>query len=217
MRFVSLLVAFCFSLNVLASTGTIKELERSMDDFHYALSVEWDQKDQAFYDAQTKKFFEKMNDLIVNGGLSQEEILRLVEAKSKNKNAIEALKLKLSLLPKNLSTQELANIVKENAKDFYSEGASWNGEVVFSVVLGIVIIGVLAYSIYWDATHECVATENRYVCNEYDNCYYSGGSTSGGYHYDTWGNWVSPGYTCYGPGYTVCGYQDVCTQYAKKD
>jgi hypothetical protein len=216
MRFVSLLVAFCFSLNVMASTGTVQELERSMDDFHYALSVEWDQKDQAFYEAQTKIFFEKMNDLIVNGGLTQDEILKLVESKSKNKAAIEALKLKLSLLPKNLSTTELADIVKQNAKDFYAEGASWNGYVVYSVVLGVVIIGAIAYSIWWSATHECVAYENQYVCTQQSNCYYTGGSTAGGYSYDMYGNWVSPGYTCYGPSYTTCGYQDVCTQYAKK-
>ena len=216
MRFVSLLVAFCFSLNVMASTGTIQELERHMDDYQYALSVEWDQKDQAFYEAQSKIFFEKMSKLISEQGLSQEEVLKMVEAKSKNKVALEALKLKLSVLSKNATPEELANIVKEASKDLYSQGASWNGEVVFSVALGLVLVGALVYSIWWSATHECVAYENRYVCVEDTNCYYSGGSVSGGYQYDMWGNWVAPGYTCYGPSRTVCGYQDVCTEYAKK-
>ena len=216
MRIISLLVAFCFSLNVMASTGTIQELERHMDEYQYALSVEWDQQDQAFYDAQTKAFFEKLGKLIKEDGLSQEEILKMVELKSKNKAALEALKLKVSVLAKGATAEELANIVKESAKDLYSEGASWNGEVVFSVALGIVLVGVLAYSIWWSATHECVAYENQYVCVQQDNCYYSGGSIHDGYHYDVWGNWVRPGYTCYGPSRTVCGYQDVCTEYAKK-
>ena len=78
MRFVSLLVAFCFSLNVMASTGTIQELEKHMDDYQYALSVEWDQQDQAFYDAQTKVFFAKMATLISEGGLSQAEVVKMV-------------------------------------------------------------------------------------------------------------------------------------------
>lgn len=216
MRFVSLLVAFCFSLNVMASTGTIQELERHMDDYQYALSVEWDQNDQAFYDAKTNAFFEKMGKTIAAGNLTQAEILKMVEAKSKNKDAINALKLKVSLLAKNASAEELANIVKESSKDLYSKGASWNGEVVFSVALGLVLVGALVYSIWWSATHECVAYENQYVCNTYDNCYYSGGATTGGYHYDNWGNWVQPGYTCYGPARTTCGYADVCTEYAKK-
>lgn len=216
MRFVSLLVAFCFSLNVMASTGTIQELERNMDDYQYALSVEWDQQDQAFYDAKTNEFFAKMGKLISSEGLTQEEILNLVETKSKNKEAIAALKLKVSLLAKNATAEELANIVKESSKDLYAKGAAWNGEVVFSVALGLVLVGALVYSIWWSATHECVAYENQYVCTQQSNCYYTGGSTSGGYSYDVYGNWVQPGYTCYGPARTVCGYQDVCTEYAKK-
>ena len=215
MRFISLLVAFCFSMNVMASTGTIQELERHMDDYTYALSVEWDQKDQAFYEAQTKNFFEKMSKLINEQGLSNAEVLKMVEAKTKNKAALEALKLKLSVLSKGASTEELVKIVKDSSKDLYSQGASWNGEVVFSVVIGLVIVGALAYSIWWSATHECVAYENRYVCNTYDNCYYTGGAGVG-YSYDRWGNWVQAGYTCYGPARTVCGYTDVCTEYAKK-
>lgn len=215
MRFVSLLVAFCFSLNVMASTGTIQELERHMDEYQYALSVEWDQQDQAFYDAQTKIFFEKMSKL-VSAGLTQEEVLKMVEAKTKNKVALEALKLKISLLSKNASAEELAEIVKQSSKDLYSEGASWNGEVVFSVVFGLVVIGALVYSIWWSANHECVATENQYVCTQQSDCYYSGGTVGGGYSYDMWGNWVQAGYTCYGPPRSVCGYQDVCTEYAKK-
>lgn len=216
MRIVSLLVAFCFSLNVMASTGTIAELERHMDEYQYALSVEWDQQDPAFYEAQTKIFFTKLGDLIKSGGLSKEEVMQMVELKAKNKDAIEALKLKLSLLSKGASAEELANIVKDSAKDLYSEGASWNGEVVFSVAIGLVLVGVIAYAIWWDATHECVAYENQYVCYENSNCHYTGGSVGGGYSYDVWGNWVQPGYTCYGPARTVCGYQDVCTEYAKK-
>lgn len=216
MRIVSFLVAFCFSLNVMASTGTVRELEKQMDEYQYALSVEWDQEDQAFYEAQTKAFFDKMGKLIQEDGLTQEEILRMVEAKAKNKEAIEALKLKISVLSKGASAEELAQIVKDSAKDLYAKGASWNGEVVFSVVIGIVLVGAIAYSIWWSATHECVAYESQYVCTNDSNCYYTGGTTSGGYSYDMWGNWVSPGYTCYGPPRTVCGYADVCVEYAKK-
>jgi hypothetical protein len=216
MRFISLLVAFCFSLNVMASTGTISELSRAMDDYHYSLSVEWDQKDQAFYDAKTKAFFSQMETLIKEEGLSQEDILQLVSTRTKNSQGFEALKLKLSLLAKGASAEELAQIVKESSKDLYAKGASWNGDVTFSAVIGLVLVGALAYSVWWSATHKCVAWDSQYVCNSYDSCYYSGGSMGGGYYYDTWGNWIHAGYTCYGPSRTVCGYSDVCVEYAKK-
>ncbi len=215
MRFVSILVALVFSLNVMASTGTVQELERHMDEYQYALSVEWDQKNQAFYEAQTKIFFEKMGKLVAEG-LTQEEVLKMVEAKTKNKVAIDALKLKISLLSKNATAEELAQIVKESSKDLYAEGASWNGEVIFSVVIGLVVIGALAYSIWFSVTHECVAYEEQYVCTQQSDCFYGGGPIGGGYSYDNWGNYVQSGYTCYGPPRSVCRYQNVCTEYAKK-
>lgn len=211
MRIVSLLVAFCFSLNVMASTGTVAELERAMDDYHYSLSVEWDQKDQAFYDAQTKAFFAKLEKLIKEDGMSKEEIMKLVEKKANNQTVVNALKLKLSLLSKGASAEEMAAIVRESAKDMYSQGASWNGSVVVPVVIGLLVAAVIGYSIWWDANHECVAWENQYVCNTYNDCHYYGGG------YDPYYGGYYGGSYCYGSSYTTCGYADVCVEYAKKD
>lgn len=212
MRIVSLLVAFCFSLNVMASTGTVAELERAMDDYHYNLSVEWDQKDQKFYDAQTKAFFAKLEKLIKEDGMSQSEIMNLVEKKANNKAVVDALKLKLTLLSKGASAEEMAAIVRESAKDMYSQGASWNGSVVVPVVIGLLVAAVIGYSIWWDATHECVAWESQYVCNTYNDCYYGGG-----YYDPYYGGGYYGGSYCYGSSYTTCGYADVCVEYAKKD
>jgi len=198
MRFVSLLVAFCFSLNVMASTGAVHELERQMDDYHYALTVEWDQKDQQFYDQHTKAFFESMSQLIREQGLSQEEILNLVEKKMNNKAMINAIKLKLSLLKEVKTSDELATILKESSGDLYTQGASWNGGVMISSAIWIVAIAAVGYGIWWSATHKCVAYSNQYVCEGY--C--GGGGYSNGYG------------GCFS--YETCGYRDVCTAYAKK-
>src|SRR5665648_142236 len=101
MRIISLFVAFCFSVNVMASTGTVQQLERYIDDYQFALSVEWDQKDQAFYETQTADFFTNLEKLIKEEGLTQQQIMALVETKVGNKKIIEALKLKLTLLAGN--------------------------------------------------------------------------------------------------------------------
>lgn len=211
MRLVSLFVALCFSVNVMASTGTVQELERHLDDYHYALSVDWDQKDQKFYDAKTNEFFAKIQKLIKEDGLSKDQIMTLVNNKVPNKAVVDALKLKLSLLAKGSSAEELAVIVKESSKDFYVQGASWNGSVVFPVAIGLLVAAVIGYSIWWDANHECVAYESQYVCNTYNNCHYNGGG-----YYDPYYGGSYGGTYCYGTPYTTCGYADVCTQYAKK-
>lgn len=211
MRFIALLVAFCFSLNVMASTGTVQELERALDDYHYALSVEWDQQDQSFYDAKTKEFFSKMESLIKNDGLTQDQVLTLVSKKVNNPKVVEALKLKAALMSKANSAEELAKMVKESTGDMYSQGASWNGQVIVPVVIGLLVVGVIAYSVWWSATHECVAYEQQYVCNTYNNCSYYGG-----YYDPYYGGGYYGGTYCYGGTYTTCGYENVCTEYAKK-
>lgn len=209
MRIISLLVAFCFSLNVMASTGTVSELERAMDDYHYSLSVEWDQKDQNFYDSKTKEFFAKLETLIKNEGLTKEQIMSLVERKANGPQVVNALKLKLSLLGKGSSAEELAGMVKEASRDLYSQGASWNGGVVVPVVIGLLVAAVIGYSIWWDANHECVAWEEQYTC--YQTCSYGGGYYGAGGYGGTYYN----GSYCYGYT-TVCGWDDVCTQYQRK-
>jgi hypothetical protein len=205
-------VAFCFTFNVLASTGTVQELERVLDDYQYSLSVEWDQKDQNFYDVKTKEFFSKLEQLIKDEGLSQEQIMTLVNKKANNKSLVEALKLKLNLMGKNISNVELIKLVNESTKDLYSRGASWNGQIIIPVAIGLLIAAVVGYAIWWDANHVCVAWENQYVCNTYNNCPQYGGG-----HYDPYNGGFYGGKYCYGPLYTTtCGYEDVCTQYEKK-
>ena len=207
MKFISLLIAFCFSLNVMAASGTIQELERHMDEYQYALTVDWDQKDEAFYDQQTQIFFERMETLI-KAGLSQKDLELLIAKRMNNTKALEALKLKINLLAKNASAEDLVRVVKDANKDIYSQGASWNGYTVVPVIVGGLIIAALAYGFWWDANHECVAYENQYVCNTYNSC--NGQVYYGPTYYGST--------TCTFPiSQTTCGYADVCTEYRKKD
>lgn len=199
MKIVSLLIAICFSLNVMAASGTIQELERHMDEYQYALTVDWDQKDEAFYNQQTKVFFEKMEGLI-KAGLTQKDLQLLISKRVNNSKTLEALKLKVSLLSKDASADELVKVVKDATKDMYSQGASWNGYTVVPVIVGGLILAALVYSFWWEENHECVAYENQYVCNTYNTC--------NGQVYNS---------SCVNFPQTVCGYQDVCTEYAEKN
>ncbi len=211
MRFVSLILAFCLSLNVMAAAGTVPALEDALDQYHYDLSVEWDQKDQKFFDLKTVEFFSKLSVLIKDQGLSQEEIMTVVKNKSSNPELVNALKLKLSLLSKGASMEELTQMVKDASKEIYSQGASWNGRSAGYLIVPLLFGAIVGYSIWWRANHECVAWEQQYVCNTYNNCVYGDDYYGGGYY---GGGYYSGGY-CYSR-YTTCGYVDVCTQYQRK-
>lgn len=212
MRIVSLLVAICFSFNVMASTGTIQELEASLNDYQYSLSVEWDQKDQAFYDAKTQEFFAKIEKLIKEDGLTQEQLLSFAAMKINNKALVNAIKLKASLL-KNATAEDLASMISESSKDMYSKGASWNGEIIIPVVGVLVAVAFVGYTVWWEAHHECVASETVYMCETYNSC--TGRSAMGTYS-PYWTGIPNNSPYCVNFPQTYCGYQNVCTEYVKK-
>lgn len=187
------LVAFCFSFNVFASTGTFQELERTFDEYQYALTVEWDQKDQTFHEAQTQIFFSRMSELMTQG-LTKDDVQAFAEKKIQDPRALEALKLKLNLLTQVSGHQELARTLSQNADEFYARGASWSGRVDPIMLLGgLALAAVLGYAIWFSFTHECVAWGERWECNS-DTTYTDYGS-----------------YTD-----TVCGWRSYCTSWVKK-
>jgi hypothetical protein len=190
-KLLSLLLVLCFSANVIA--GSTSGLERALDEYQFALTVEWDQKDQKVYQAKTDAFFAEMAKLIAEQSLTREQIISVAEAKMKNKAQLEALKLKLALAGKADSAQELGKVLQDSVKDMYSSGASWNGEAVLPILGGLAIAALLGYVIWFHATHECVAFAERWECSSTSTC-------------DDWG--------C--DSYESCGWKTYCTQYEKK-
>jgi hypothetical protein len=159
MKMIAIVLSLCFTFNVFA--GSVSELEKAFDAYNYAVTVEWDQKDPAFHEAQTKLLLEKITTLR-NEGLSREEILATVENKVANKEAFEALKLKLSLL-KAGSVEELALMIRETSNDMYSHGASWSGNVAV-YIFPAVILAVVIYAIATAKDYECVRWEVGEYC-----------------------------------------------------
>lgn len=188
MRATAWLVLFCMTANVFASTGSVKALERAIDDYQYAVTVEWDQKDQSQYDSLSVAFTEKLQSLITEEGLTKADINSVLEKKVGNKNQLSAMKAKLGVLSGAASAQEMVSLLSQNSKELYSQGASWNGDAENILIYGgiALLIGGL---IWFYATHECVATAQEYSCTS---------------SYDQYG------------GSSRCGYNTVCTAYQKK-
>lgn len=106
----SLLLVLTFSANVSAST-----LKQSIDELNYALTVEWDQKDEAFLKSSIETFKRDLAAL----GISQEELLSIVASQN------------------NMSEDEVMELIRATAH--YKQGASWNGVIY---VLGGIGLGV---------------------------------------------------------------------------
>lgn len=165
MRILSALLCFCLTFNVMAASGTVQELERALDDYQFALTVEWDQKDKAFQTEKTEAFFATLSDLMKKG-LTTEDVMNLVAKKSKNAKEVEAIKLKMEALAKQASTPaELAQVMTDHSKGLYSTGASWEGSAILISVGIVAVVGAaIAYSVWFNNNHTCVATAQGEQC-----------------------------------------------------
>jgi hypothetical protein len=161
MKMIALVLSLCFTANVFAATGSVQALERAFDNYNYAVTVEWDQKDPTFHEQQTKKLIEDITTLR-NNGLTRDEIVSVVEKKVADKKALEALKLKLSLL--NItSPEDLSQALRES--DLYTHGASWNGSAAMFIFPALFVV-LVVYLIATDRDYECVRWETGYYCEQ---------------------------------------------------
>lgn len=194
MRLISALLCFCLTFNVMAASGTVGELEKALDDYQYSLTVEWDQKDESFRTAKTEEFYAAMSDLM-NKGLSQEDVLAVVSKKAKSSKEVEAIKLRMEMLAgKATSASDLANAITADARNLYASGASWEGSAILISVGIVAVIGAaIAYSVWFDKNHTCVATAQGQNCG-----------------------WVSPYMNApQSAQYYTCWETTYCTEYAK--
>ncbi len=199
-RIISYIILLAFSLNAMAAEGNLALLERHIDEFTYATTVEMDQSNQSLYNAQLEILLQNMKNLQAKG-LTQKEVISLLEQKMQNKKALENLRVKLALLSDASTDAELKAIFSES-KDLYSQGASWNGDAGLIIGfggIGLVLLAIAAYKFWWKSTHECVEWQEEYKC--YDSRCHSTGS---GENEST---------VCYGQ---VCGMFNECVRHERK-
>lgn len=117
-------------------------LKLAIDDFHYSMTVEWDQKDPSFAAHQEEVLLKKINDFIQSGATRED----LEEA------FYEITKLKLTDVENELSIKqvqsslEIRDLLQLKLESSYTKGASWDAGgaalgAVAAVLLGMVILG----------------------------------------------------------------------------
>lgn len=179
MKFFSFVLIFAtLSSHVVA--GTHKGIKAAFDELHYSLSVEWDQKDQAFFNQKSEAF---TKDLLAlqKSGISNHELMDQILTEVKDKRVAGDLEATFSLMSLNaLSPEEANRQVKSILEKSYQTGASWNGgSVLMGMALMIAIIAVVGV-VYqeqikkegercymaWKCHDHCTLTGCNQVCGE---------------------------------------------------
>ncbi len=204
MKLISLFLILCFTMNAFASSGAIHELSSVIDDYQYAMTVEWDQKDETFRRKQLEALSGKMGALFKQG-LTAQDVNILIENRFKNSQVAQAAKAKVALMGSNLTPANVVDLLKESSSDIYSSGASWNGNTqIFvwgGVVLAIIAIAV-AYSKWKSDNYECAEYAIADYCTDAFDCYGSDSEYSSG--------------SCYYVG-TRCGSYERCIKEVRTD
>lgn len=141
--FKKIMCSFLLVSAILTSPGhasTSKTLKEVFDDLSYSLNVEWDQKDQNFYDAKIELLKTQVSELKKNG-LSTEDFLNFARTQIKDEKVVRDLTESMNILAyTNMSDKEVVTFLLKNINPSYSQGASWDTGVVLSIAIPLIMI-----------------------------------------------------------------------------
>lgn len=138
-KILSFVLVFTLSFSAIASTGSLQSIEKAVDEYQYVLSVEWDQNDQQFRDQANREFSQKIRDILAKNAVSRDALLKIVEKKILSKEKLDALTVKIALLPKDLTeAQQISSLL--GSLESGARGASWNGDVILGRTLAVILV-----------------------------------------------------------------------------
>jgi len=181
--FVSFL-AFAF-VSVQANAVSNNSLKKAFDELNYSLSVEWDQKDRAFYDAQMAKFTTQVQALQAKG-LTNAELMTFATANIKDAKLAKEVKNAMTLVQINsMNAKDARKLLLDTVGKNYSSGASWSNDgILYGALIVLLIVAVVAGA-GGARTGGGAGCFEDYVCYDY---------------YDSWGYFW----------YSDCYYETVC-------
>lgn len=187
-RMSTLFLALAFVTSASASTVGPQAVQSVIQEFNYSISVEWDQKDPAFYKAQVEKLKSELAALQADG-VPMSDIIAASVSSIKDAKLAADMKAALEVVQAGkLGIEEAQAMVFEAARNSNSRGASWSSDVYMFIgpIIGIALVLAL------------LAGGSS-----------SDGSADGGGGYD--GGTDGPGYNCgynwvYYWGYDAWGY-----------
>ncbi len=138
-KLVTLLMAFTF-FTAVAGANNHEGLKAAFDEFNYATTVEWDQKDPTFLEA--KKL--ELAQAIEAQGLSREELISVTKSLLNDKILVKQLDQVLNSVSMNdLTAEQAREIMAKALSKSQMNGANWNGIIVLTPVGLLVLVLII--------------------------------------------------------------------------
>lgn len=167
MKSIALITTFLFSFTALADAGSRIAFERSLEEYQYALTSEWDQKDAVALEKINSAFKADVKSLV---DLSDEDVIAVLEKKAISKTHLDTLELRISLARNSGDPEAEFDALKEELKRSFSQGASWNGETTQVLVAAALLFGgLIAFAIVSTDPGECLEMAEYIDCDNSGN------------------------------------------------
>jgi hypothetical protein len=186
----TLLMVFAI-FTVQASASTQNGLKAAFDEMNYSLTVEWDQQDRNFYEGQLKTFTSTVREL-QKSGLTNAQMIEFAKSQVKDARVAKDLETAFSMITINkMNSEEASKYMMDSMKRAYSNGASWNGEVLVYLAVGLLIVALAVGLASGGGSGSSNNGGGSGSC--YDDCYYY--DYQCGYDWSGWPVYCE-GYTC---------------------
>ena len=130
--------------SVFASTKT-QDLKMAIDEFNYAMEVEWDQKDVKFYSQQLDLFLSKISALKLDQANNKQWLLEALSYLPQSNYKTEVMQALQIIKPEALTLDKTQALLREMVSKSEFQGASWIvGAATSIVVTAVILIVVLA-------------------------------------------------------------------------
>lgn len=141
-KFITLVLALSiFSGSAMASTHN--GLKTAFEEFNYAITVEWDQRDASFLEAKKLELSQAIGALEAEG-MTRKELITFAKSQIKDATLAKSLDSVLDAVAMNTMTAEQAqDIMIKAMQKSQSTGANWNGTIVIAPVGLLILILVI--------------------------------------------------------------------------
>jgi len=173
MKIIAIITSLVLSFSAVAGANHRAALEQSFDEYQFALTTEWNQKDQTVL-RQINAKLEKEIVGLMDSGLTDADIFAVLERRALSKTEIEGLKLRASMIARAGSTTDALMILKDELGRSSQQGASWNGSSTLGLVaIGAFFVGIIVFMVALTKEGECLEEAEYLDCdNSGNDCYY---------------------------------------------
>lgn len=141
-KIITFVLAFSI-FTVSAMANTHDGLKAAFDEFNYAVTVEWDQKDMSFLEAKKFELTQEITAL-ENQGMTRHELITFVKSQLKDANLVQSLDSVLEAVSLNKMTpQDAQDFMIQAMSKTPATGANWNGVIILTPIGLLILVLVI--------------------------------------------------------------------------